>query len=133
MPIIQSAIKRMKQTEKRRERNAGLKKDIKSATKSFMAKPTAESYSLAQSSIDTAVKKKLIKKETASRRKSSLSKIAKEAGVKMPSASSTKPKTPTKKPTKTTSIKTTTVKTEKPAKVSKTPAKKPVSKTTTKK
>lgn len=133
MPIIQSAIKRMKQTEKRRERNVGLKKDIKSATKSFMAKPTAESYSLAQSSIDTAVKKKLIKKETASRRKSSLSKIAKEAGVKMPSASSVKPKTPTKKPTKTTSTKTATVKTEKPAKVSKTPTKKPVSKTTTKK
>ena len=82
MPIIKSAVKRMKQTIKRRERNVGIKRDIKSAVKTFMAKPTSEGLSKAQSEIDTAVKKNLIKKNTASRRKSQLAKVAKEAGVK---------------------------------------------------
>ena len=83
MPIIKSAIKRMKQTAKRRQRNIGIKRDIKTATKAFMAKPTAEGLSAAQSELDTAVKKGLLKKATASRRKSSLAKVAKEAGVKL--------------------------------------------------
>jgi ribosomal protein S20 len=65
MPIIKSAIKRMKQTAKRRDRNVGIKRDIKSAVKSFMAKPTAEGFSAAQSELDTAVKKNLLKKATA--------------------------------------------------------------------
>ena len=83
MPIIKSAIKRMKQTAKRRDRNVGIKRDIKSAVKSFMAKPTAEGFSAAQSELDTAVKKNLLKKATASRRKAALAKTAKEAGVKL--------------------------------------------------
>lgn len=83
MPIIKSAIKRVKQATKRRERNVGVKKDIKSAVKSFTAKPTAEGLSKAQSGIDTAVKKGLLKKNTAARRKASLAKIAKDAGVKL--------------------------------------------------
>lgn len=82
MPIIKSAIKRMKQTAKRRERNVGIKRDIKSAVKAFIAKPTAAGLSAAQSELDTAVKKGLLKKATASRRKAGLVKIAKEAGVK---------------------------------------------------
>ena len=98
MPIIKSAIKRMKQTAKRRDRNVGIKRDIKSAVKAFMAKPTAEGLSAAQSEYDTAVKKGLLKKATASRRKAGLAKIAKDAGVK-PSA--------TKKTTKPTATKTT--------------------------
>lgn len=83
MPIIKSAVKRAKQTVKRRERNIGIKKDIKDATKVFLAKPSATGLSAAQSEIDTAVKKGLIKKNTAARRKSQLSKIAKSAGVKL--------------------------------------------------
>ena len=82
MPIIKSAIKRMKQTAKRRERNVGIKRDIKSAVKAFIAKPTAAGLSAAQSELDTAVKKGLLKKATVSRRKAGLVKIAKEAGVK---------------------------------------------------
>lgn len=82
MPIIKSAIKRAKQSIKRRARNVGIKKDIKDATKAFIAKPTAKGFSAAQSEIDTAVKKGLIKKNTAARRKMQLSKIAKNAGVK---------------------------------------------------
>ncbi len=83
MPIIKSAIKRMKQTIKRRERNVGIKRDIKGATKAFQAKPSAKTLSAAQSELDTAVKKGLLKKATASRRKAGLAKEAKAAGVKL--------------------------------------------------
>ena len=136
MPIIKSAIKRMKQTAKRRERNVGIKRDIKGAVKAFMAKPSAEGLSAAQSELDTAVKKGLLKKATASRRKAGLAKVAKDAGVKMPAANKKKaaPKetaakklaaktTAAKKPaTKATTAKTTAAK--KPA------AKKPAAKKT---
>ena len=83
MPIIKSAVKRMKQTVKRRDRNVATKRDIKNAVKSFLEKPTAAGLSAAQSEIDTAVKKKLISKNTAARRKANLAKVAKEAGVKL--------------------------------------------------
>ena len=83
MPIIKSAIKRMKQTAKRRERNVGIKRDIKSAVKAFLAKPTSDGLSAAHSELDTAVKKKLLKKNTVARRKSQLAKVAKDAGVKL--------------------------------------------------
>lgn len=83
MPIIKSAIKRAKQTIKRNLRNVGIKRDIKEATKAFVAKPSAILLSAAHSEIDTAVKKKLLKKNTAARRKAQLAKIAKDAGVKL--------------------------------------------------
>ena len=89
MPIIKSAIKRMKQTIIRRERNVGIKKDIKTANKAFAAKPSAETAAKAQSELDKAVKKGLIKKNTAARRKSSLAKQAKAAGVKPAAAKKT--------------------------------------------
>ena len=95
MPIIKSAIKRMKQTIKRRERNVGIKKDIKGATKTFLAKPTSEGLSKAHSELDKAVKKGLLKKNTAARRKAALSKVAKDAGVKLAPA---KKATPAKAP-----------------------------------
>lgn len=100
MPIIKSAIKRMKQTAVRRERNVGIKHDIKSAVKAFMTKPTSEGLSAAHSELDTAVKKKLLKKNTVARRKSQLAKVAKDAGVKLAPAKKatvTKPAA-TKKP-----------------------------------
>jgi ribosomal protein S20 len=91
MPIIKSAIKRAKQTVKRRERNVGIKREIKDAVKAFMAKPTAAALSKAQSEIDTAVKKNLLNKNTASRRKAHLAKVAKEAGVKLVAAKKAAP------------------------------------------
>lgn len=93
MPIIQSAIKRMKQTVIRRERNVSIKRDVKEATKAFLAQPTSKTLSAAHSELDTAVKKKLLKKNTVARRKARLSKIAKDAGVKLaPTKSKTSPK-----------------------------------------
>ncbi|NCU30669.1 histone H1 protein [Candidatus Saccharibacteria bacterium] len=89
MPIIKSAIKRMRQTAKRRDRNVETKKSMKTAVKAFLEKPSAKGLSSAQSKIDTAVKKNLIEKRTAARRKSSLVKIAKDAGVKMETAKKT--------------------------------------------
>lgn len=130
MPIIKSAIKRMKQTAKRRERNVGIKRDIKGAVKAFMAKPSAEGLSAAQSELDTAVKKGLLKKATASRRKAGLAKLAKEAGVK-PAAAKKKaaPKTVAKPAAKKPAAKATTAKkpAAKPA-TKKAPAKKPAAK-----
>ena len=79
MPIIKSAVKRMRQTAKRRERNVGIKKDIKGAVKAFVAEPSAKNLSKAQSELDKAVKKGLIKKNTAARRKASLAAAVKLA------------------------------------------------------
>ena len=112
MPIIKSAIKRAKQTLKRRERNISIKKDIKTAVKAFSAEPSAKTLAAAQSEIDTAVKKGLVKKNTAARRKSALSKIAKKAGVTLEAA-----KKPAAKPT-----------TAKKTAAKKAPAKKPAAK-----
>ncbi len=130
MPIIKSAIKRMKQTIKRRERNVGIKRDIKNATKAFLLKPTSEGLSAAQSELDTAVKKKLLKKNTASRRKAALAHVAKEAGVKLAPAKKTAVKpVAAKKATPAAAAKKPAVAVKKavPAKVvaKKAPAKKP--------
>jgi len=121
MPIIKSAIKRMKQTIVRRERNVGIKKDIKAATKAFVAKPSAEALSKAQSEFDKAVKKGLMKKNTAARRKANLAKAAKAANVKPATAAkktAAKPAAAKKPATK--------------AAAKKAPAKKPAAKKTTK-
>lgn len=123
MPIIKSAIKRMKQTAKRRERNVGIKRDIKGAIKAFLTKPTSEGLSKAHSELDTAVKKKLLKKNTVARRKSQLAKVAKDSGVKLTSAKKAAPKaTAAKKPA---AAKATAAK--KPA-TKKAPVKKPAAK-----
>ena len=124
MPIIKSAIKRAKQTLKRRERNIGIKKDVRTAVKAFIAAPSAKTLATAQSEIDTAVKKGLIKKNTAGRRKSALSKIAKKAGVKLETAA--------KKPAVKATPAKKTAATKKPAATKKAPAKKPAVKKTEK-
>lgn len=121
MPIIKSAIKRMKQTIVRRERNVGIKRDIKEATKAFVANPSAKALSAAHSELDTAVKKGLLKKNTVARRKSHLAKIAKEAGVKL--APAAKKETATTKP-----VAAKKAATPKAAAEKKTPAKKPAAK-----
>lgn len=116
----------MKQTVKRRERNVTIKRDIKDATKAFLAKPTSEGLSKAHSELDTAVKKKLLKKNTVARRKSQLAKVAKDAGVKLAAAKKTAPKAAAKPATKKAPVKKAA-----PAKTTvakKAPAKKPAAK-----
>lgn len=126
MPIIKSAIKRAKQTIKRRDRNVGIKRDIKEAIKAFTANPSAATLSKAQSELDTAVKKKLLNKNTVSRRKANLSKAAKAAGVSLTAAA---PKKAAAKPAaakKPAATKTAAAK--KPAATKTAAAKKPAAK-----
>ena len=98
MPIIKSAIKRVKQAAIRNERNVATKRAIKTAVKAFEAAPSAETLSKAQSEIDKAVKKNLIHKNTAARRKANLSKAAKAANVTLSAAKKPAAKPAAKKP-----------------------------------
>ena len=83
MPIIKSAAKRMRQDKKRHAKNLRVKRDLKSATKAFLAEPTFDGMKVVQSKLDTAVKKNILKKNTAARRMSQISATAKAAGVKI--------------------------------------------------
>ena len=83
MPIIKSAKKAARQAVKRTEHNKVIKKDIKAALKAFKTNPTPETLAKAQSEYDKAVKKNLLKKNTAARRKARLHATAKAAGVKL--------------------------------------------------
>lgn len=136
MPIIKSAIKRAKQTIVRRDRNVGIKRDIKTAVKAFHAEPSATTLSKAHSEFDKAVKKGLLKKNTVARRKASLAKVAKDAGVTLTTAkkAAAKPaatKTPATKaaPAKTAAVKKPAAKA---TAAKKAPAKKPTAKKTDK-
>lgn len=128
MPIIKSAIKRAKQTIKRRDRNVGIKRDIKGAVKAFYAKPSAATLSAAHSEYDTAVKKGLLKKNTVARRKSKLAADAKAAGVKLAAAKKPAAKTAAPKTTAKPAAKTTAKPAAKAPAAKKAPAKKPAAK-----
>jgi len=127
MPIIKSAIKRAKQTIGRRDRNVATKRTLKEAIKVFVAEPTAANLSSAQSAIDTAVKKKVLNKNTASRRKALLARTAKAAGTKpVAAAKKAAPKAAAKAAPKTAAKPAA-----KPAVAKKAPAKKPAAKKST--
>ena len=121
MPIIKSAKKAARQAEKRTRHNVEIKKAIKAALKAFKANPTPETLAKAQSEYDKAVKKDLLKKNTAARRKAKLHKIAKDAGMSL--AKGSKPAAKTAKTTKTTKTAKTASKT-----TTKAAAKKPATK-----
>ncbi len=127
MPIIKSAKKAARQSVKRRNNNQAIKKNIRTALQEFRAKPTAENMKKIQSEYDKAVKKGLIKKNTASRRKAKLAIFAKAAGVKntataKKAAPKAAPKTE-KAPAKKTAAKKPATAAKKPA-AKKAPAKK---------
>jgi ribosomal protein S20 len=82
MPIIKSAKKRVKVAKKATIRNSKTKRSLKSALKSFIAKPEAKTHSAAQSNIDKAVKKGIMHKNKAARLKKQAAAKAKAAGVK---------------------------------------------------
>ena len=102
-----------------------IKKEINNARKAVLKNPTAENVSAAQSAYDKAFKKGLIKKNTASRRKAKIAKLAKSLNGAKPAKKATAKKTTTAKETtaaKAPAKKTTTAK--------KTTAKKPAAKKT---
>ncbi len=83
MPIIKSAVKKMKQDKRRYAQNLRTKRTMRVAVKAFEDKPTFDTLREAQSTIDTAVKKHVLSKAAAARRMSHLSATAKKAGVKI--------------------------------------------------
>jgi small subunit ribosomal protein S20 len=96
MPIIKSAMKRVRQAAKRRSNNLQVKRAIHRDIRAFQdaleagdAAATTQALRTAISEIDRAVKKGTIHRNTAARRKSQLSKAAFAtvgAGDKAPAA-----------------------------------------------
>lgn len=126
MPIIKSAKKRTRIANKATIRNRKTKRSLKSAIKAFQAsllgdkKQSSDLMAKAQGELDTAVKKGVLHKNKANRKKAKLASEAKKAGVKQ--------KTSDKKATttKTVAKKAPAKSAAKPA--AKTPAKKPAAK-----
>ena len=85
MPNIQSAIKRVKVSEKKNLRNRIVKSKVKTAIKKFDAELAASpatagaQYSVTASAIDKAVAKGIIHKNTANRKKARLAKLLNKA------------------------------------------------------
>ncbi len=74
MPIIKSAIKKLKQSLKKRDKNRGIKRHLKDIIDAFKEKPSNETFSQVASALDKAAKTNVIHKNKASRLKSRLSK-----------------------------------------------------------
>lgn len=114
MPIIKSAIKRARQSIKRRSHNLQVKRlvnaDIKAVHTAIEAGDSTEiktSLSAAYSEIDRAVKKGTLHKNTAARRKSQLAGHVAKAEAAPAVIAEEKPK---KAPAKTTAAKKTAAK-----------------------
>lgn len=130
MPIIKSAVKRMRQTAKAKARNTSTKRSLRAEQKMLAAaiaakdvKKAQEALGKVQSNLDKAVKKNVLKKNTAARRLSRLSNQVKALGAKpVAAAKKATPKTAAKAPAKAAAKPSV----KKPAK--KTAAKKPAAK-----
>lgn len=126
MPIIKSAEKRMRQSEARRKYNVAVKNDVKKQIKIVHSEiatgnvASSEALRLAIAKLDSAVKKGVLHKRTAARRKSRLT-LAFNAAAKTPYGTESAGKASVKKTA-----------TKKPA-AKKAPAKKTAAKTVTKK
>ena len=106
MPIIKSAMKRVRQQEKRRARNNAAKRRIKATSKTTLdnvaaknIKTAGQELTKASSRLDKAVKKGILHRNTAARRKSKLTlsynSVSKEAYGTTPAVKKT---TPAKRP-----------------------------------
>ena len=72
MPVLKSAIKKLRQDKKRRVLNLRLKEAVKSAVKTCRKTKTPEAFKKAQTLLDKAVKKHLYHSNKSSRLKSLL-------------------------------------------------------------
>ncbi len=105
MPIIKSAKKRTRQAAKHYARNVQTKKSLRSALKAFDAAVKSgsgdkviEAQRIAQSSIDTAVKKNLMHANKAARLVAQMNTKAKTVSSKPTKAPAAAKSTTTKKP-----------------------------------
>lgn len=131
MPIIKSAKKRVKVSNKAAARNAKTKRTLREAVKAFTtavaggkASEVEAAHKKANSAIDTAAKKNVLHKNKAARKKAQLSAAAKKAGVK--STAKAAPKKAAAKPAAKPAAKKAPAKKAAPAK--KPAAKKPAAK-----
>ncbi len=104
MPIIKSAKKRVRVTQKATAKNAKVKKSLRASLKAFQTavsgkKDSSSSQNAVFSSIDTAVKKGIMSKNKAARKKSRLNAQAKATGATRSTVKKATPnKTVAKKP-----------------------------------
>lgn len=91
MPVIKSAKKRVRQSRKATLRNARTRRNMREALKSLQAalaggdaKKLGSAQQAVQSAVDQAVKKGLMHKNKAARKKSQLAGQVKATGVKLP-------------------------------------------------
>lgn len=82
MPIIKSAIKKMRQDKKRTARNKQAEVNLKGLVKNMRREPSTEQLTKVQSALDKAVKTHLIHANKASRLKSRLSQLILSAAAK---------------------------------------------------
>ncbi|MDO8270137.1 MAG: 30S ribosomal protein S20 [Candidatus Levybacteria bacterium] len=107
MPVIKSAIKKLRQDKKREKQNDDLREILKSTVRAAKKTKTGKSVSKAVSIVDKAAKNKIIHQNKASRIKASLSRLAKPQSGKSSQKVSSVPKkvAPKKKVTKPTKAK----------------------------
>lgn len=82
MPILKSALKKLRQNVKRRDQNREIKDGIKKLLDGFRKKPTSGTFSKLTSALDKAVKTNVIHKNKSARLKSRLSKLLKSSSKK---------------------------------------------------
>lgn len=101
MPVIKSAIKKLRKDRKREIKNDKFRNDLNAAVKSAKKLKSGAAVTKAFSVVDKAVKKNLLHKNKAARVKSALSKLSKPASKKIEKAvSAVKKKTVKKSSTK---------------------------------
>lgn len=101
MPVIKSAIKKLRQDKKREKQNDSLRSLLKESVRNAKKKKTGKAVSEAIAIIDKASKKNIIHENKAGRVKSALSKIAKPVKVKVELQKQIKQKVKTKTSKKT--------------------------------
>ncbi|MFH0942775.1 MAG: 30S ribosomal protein S20 [Candidatus Beckwithbacteria bacterium] len=82
MPILKSAIKKLKQDKKRTQVNNLYREKLRLAVKLARKEKTAKTITAAYSALDKAAKKKVIHKNKASRLKSRLMRLKKQTKKK---------------------------------------------------
>ena len=90
MPLIKSAIKKMRSDVTRTSRNSAATSQLKTVLKNARSSKKYEAISEAYSALDRAVKKNLIHRNFAARQKAQLSKLAKPVKLETPVKTSKK-------------------------------------------
>lgn len=96
MPVIKSAIKKLKQSLKHQAHNRATKRTVRDLVELFKKHPTPKAYTEAVSALDKAAKTNVIHKNKAARLKSRLAKRLPRVEVKV----SAPKKSPVKKASK---------------------------------